>query len=132
MVNWVSSCVYYFLNASTVATYILITPTYTTTIIIFESCALNVKFKHFTLRFNKNFLTLWIPLKKGIWAERKGEDMDISIVCPKFNISLVKYNVLQASFKKVKIWVTVWLWPKHKLLCSLYFSFVMHGWCDQT
>jgi hypothetical protein len=58
--------------------------------------------------------------------------MDISIVCPKFNISLVKYNVLEASFKKVKIWVTVWLWPKHKLLCSLYFSFVMHGWCDQT
>ncbi len=35
--------------------------------------------------------------------------MDISIVCPKFNISLVKYNVLGASFKKVQIRVTVWL-----------------------
>ncbi len=49
--------------------------------------------------------------------------MDISIVCPKFNISLVKYSVLEASFKKVKIWITIWLWSKHKFLCSLYFSF---------
>jgi len=58
--------------------------------------------------------------------------MDISIVCPKFNISLVKYSVLKASFKKVKIWVIIWLWSKHKLLCNLYFSFVTHGWCDQA
>jgi hypothetical protein len=74
--------------------------------------------------------------KKGDmgWKKRRryGDIMDISIVYPKFNISLVKYSVLEASFKKVKIWVIVWLWSKHKLLCTLYFSFVTHGWCDQT
>jgi hypothetical protein len=74
--------------------------------------------------------------KKGDmgWKKRRRQVdiMDIFIVCPKFNISLVKYSVLEASFKKVKIWITICLWSKHNFFYSLYFSFVTHGWHDQT
>jgi hypothetical protein len=38
---------------STAATYIFTAPTYTTTIITLEPCALNAKFQHFILRLNK-------------------------------------------------------------------------------
>jgi hypothetical protein len=34
-------------------------------IIILQPCALNGEFQHLILRFNKNFLTLQIPLKEG-------------------------------------------------------------------
>jgi hypothetical protein len=57
----------FFLSAFITATYILTAPTCTTTTIIsLEPCALNAEFQHFILRFNKNFLTLRIPLKEGI------------------------------------------------------------------
>jgi hypothetical protein len=48
---------------------IFIAPTCTTLIIPFEPCALNVEIQHFILRFNKNILTLWIPLKEGLGIE---------------------------------------------------------------
>jgi len=55
-----------FLGASTVATYIFTAVVICTTIIIaLEPCALNAEFQHFIPRFNKNFLTLRIPLKGG-------------------------------------------------------------------
>jgi hypothetical protein len=36
-------------------------------------CVLNAEFQCFILRFNKNFLTLWIPLNDGIEGEREGD-----------------------------------------------------------
>jgi hypothetical protein len=44
---------FFFLSASTAATYIFTAPTCTTTIISLEPCALNAEFQHFILRFNK-------------------------------------------------------------------------------
>jgi hypothetical protein len=72
VVNWVSSPLSFFLSASIATTYILTAPTSTTTIITLEPCALNAEFQHFILKFNKNFLTLRIPLKEGIggWKQR--------------------------------------------------------------
>ncbi len=52
VVHWVSSCLTFFLSAST-ATYIFIAPTCRTTIISLKPCALNAEFQHFMLRFNK-------------------------------------------------------------------------------
>jgi len=49
---------FFFLGASTAATYIFTALTCTAPKINFESCALNVEFQHFIPRFNKNFLTL--------------------------------------------------------------------------
>jgi hypothetical protein len=52
----------------------------TTTIVILESCALNAESQHLMLRFNKNFLTLWIPLRfpsfypLGIGGESRPKD----------------------------------------------------------
>jgi hypothetical protein len=43
------------MSASTAATYIFITPTYTTTIVSLKPCALDAKFQHFIQRFNKYF-----------------------------------------------------------------------------
>jgi hypothetical protein len=51
----------------------------TTTILTLEPCALNAEFHHFILRFNKNFLILWIPLKEQTGAQRQGDFMDNSI-----------------------------------------------------
>jgi hypothetical protein len=58
--HWVSSCLSFFLSASTGATYIFTPFTCTTTIISLEPCALNAEFQHFALscsivywRFNK-------------------------------------------------------------------------------
>jgi hypothetical protein len=64
---------------------------------------------------------------------KKGENKVTSwmfVLCVPNLISLVKYSVLKASFKKVKIWIIVWLWSKHKLCVASNFSFVTHGWCD--
>jgi hypothetical protein len=41
-------------------------PTCTTTITTLEPCALNAEFHDFIPKFNKNFLTLRIPLKEGL------------------------------------------------------------------
>jgi uncharacterized membrane protein len=49
MVNWVSSCLSFFLSASTAATYIFTAPTSTNAIISLEPCALNAEFQHFIL-----------------------------------------------------------------------------------
>ncbi len=62
-------------STTAAATYIFTAPTCTTTIITLEPCALNAEFQHFILRFNKNFLTLLIPLKQGIGGEREGDFM---------------------------------------------------------
>ncbi len=73
VVNWVSSCFSFFLNASISATYIFTAPTCTTTLITlkpcalnaeiysylynyynyFDLCALNAETQHFVVRFNK-------------------------------------------------------------------------------
>jgi hypothetical protein len=55
VVNWVSSCLSFFLSASTspllLRTYIFTAPNYcTTTIITLEPCALNAEFQHFILK----------------------------------------------------------------------------------
>ncbi len=51
-VNWVSSCLSFFLSASTAAatTYIFTAPNCTTTIISLEPCALNAEYQQFILR----------------------------------------------------------------------------------
>jgi hypothetical protein len=38
------------------------------------------------MRFSKNFLTLWIPLKEGIGGEREGDFMDNFNECKKKNL----------------------------------------------
>ncbi len=53
VVNSVSSCLSFFLSASTAATYIFTALTCTTTTITLDPCALNAEFQHFILRFNK-------------------------------------------------------------------------------
>jgi hypothetical protein len=46
------------------------------------------------LRFNKNVLTLWIPLKEGIGGEREGEDfMDNSIEKRNSEIAVFRKHV---------------------------------------
>jgi hypothetical protein len=88
VVNWVSSSLSFFPSASTAVTDIFTAPNCTTTITSLEHRALNAEFQHFTLRFNKNVFTLWIPLKEGIGCEggrktrwRQGYFTDNSIGC---------------------------------------------------
>jgi hypothetical protein len=77
VVNWVLSCLSFFLSVSTVATYIFTGPLCTTTIITLKPCALNVEFHHFILRFNKISLLCAHHWKRGIggWkeAQRQGD-----------------------------------------------------------
>jgi hypothetical protein len=49
VINWVSSCLSFFLSAFTAATYIFTAPNCTTTIISLELCALNGEYQHFIL-----------------------------------------------------------------------------------
>jgi hypothetical protein len=67
---------FFFLSASTVATYISTTPKSRTTIITLEPCALNAEFQHFILRLNKISLLCkyHLPLKEGVEGERKSKD----------------------------------------------------------
>jgi len=68
--NWVSSPLSFFLSASTAATCTFTAPTYTTTIITLQPCALNAEFQHFVLRF----LPLLIQLKEAIGGvENRGD-----------------------------------------------------------
>jgi hypothetical protein len=103
-----------FLSASTAATYIFTTPTCTTTTLTLNPCALNADFQHFILRFNKNFITLWIPLKEGIgesrgdrgWKRgwRQGEFVDNSNICQvptNFLIGFI-WNFLALSYRLFK------------------------------
>jgi hypothetical protein len=76
--SFILSCLSFSLSASTDATYIFTALTCTINIISLEPCALNAEFHRFILRFNKNFIILWIPVKEGILGEsrlpRQGED----------------------------------------------------------
>jgi hypothetical protein len=87
VVNWVSSCLSFFLSASTAstaATYTLATPTCTSTIISLESCALNTKFQHFILSWSISYWDLikclyFVDTTERVdrgWkeAQRQGED----------------------------------------------------------
>jgi hypothetical protein len=65
VVNWVSSCLFFFLGASTAATYIFTAPNCTTTIISLEPCALNAEYQHFTLTFIKMSLLCAYLWKRG-------------------------------------------------------------------
>ncbi len=60
---------YFFLSASTGATYIFTTPTCTTTIIT-SNCALNAEFQHFIPRFNKTSLLCGPHSKMGQGVKR--------------------------------------------------------------
>jgi hypothetical protein len=62
VVNCVSSCLSFFLSASTAATYIFTAPYCTTTIIDLEPYA---EFQHFILRFNKMSLLCGYHWKRG-------------------------------------------------------------------
>jgi hypothetical protein len=42
-------------------------------LITLAPCALNAEFQHFILRFNKNFITLQIPLQEGIGGEKEAQ-----------------------------------------------------------
>jgi hypothetical protein len=95
VVNWVSSCLSFFLNTSTAAIYIFTDPNITTTVISLEPCcikcwvsAFHTELQHFMLRFHKNVFTLRIQFKegKGGWnqAQRQGEDrvtLQITLMC---------------------------------------------------
>jgi hypothetical protein len=58
VVNWVSSCLSFFLSASTAVTYIFTAPARTTTIITLEPCALNAEFQHFVLSCSISYYDL--------------------------------------------------------------------------
>ncbi len=87
VVKWVSSCLSFFLSASTAATYIFTAPR------TLEPCALNAEFQHFIPRFNKTSLLYILPLKglgvkrgpKKKRKEKKGDFMDNSNVLSKYN-----------------------------------------------
>jgi hypothetical protein len=67
VVNWVSSCLSFFLERLHCLLHdIFNAPTWTTTIIILKPCALYAEFQHFILRFSKISLLLQILLKEGI------------------------------------------------------------------
>jgi hypothetical protein len=65
VVNWVSSCLSFFLSTSTAATYIFTAPNCTTTIICLNPCALNAEYQHFILRFIKMSLLCRYHWKRG-------------------------------------------------------------------
>jgi len=78
VVNRVSSCLSFFLSASTGGTYVFTGPNCSTTIISLEPCALNAEYQHFILRFIK----LSLPLKEGIGGERRPKDrVKIGLLC---------------------------------------------------
>jgi len=66
VVNWVSSCLSFFLSASTAPTYIFTALTCTTTIISLEPCALNAEFQHFVLRWS---ISYWDLIKCSYFAD---------------------------------------------------------------
>jgi hypothetical protein len=94
VVNWVSSCLSFFLRASTAATYIFTAPNCATTIIHLEPRALNAEFQYFVLSCS---ISYWDLIKclyfrdttergdRG-WkdAQRQGEDkvtLQITQIC---------------------------------------------------
>ncbi len=76
----------------TAATYIFTAPTCTTTIITLKPCSLNAEFQYFIARFNKNFLTLQIPLKEGLEGETEHDFTDNSNIRNFGRISLYLYG----------------------------------------
>ncbi len=74
VVHWVSSCLSFFLSASTAATYIFTALTCTISIISLEPCALNGEFQHFILRSSQMSSLCRLSLKQGIGGERRPKD----------------------------------------------------------
>ncbi len=66
VVNWVSSCLSFFLSASTAATYIFSALPYTITIISLQPCALNADFEHFLLSCS---ISYWDLIKCPYFAD---------------------------------------------------------------
>jgi hypothetical protein len=89
VVNCVSSCLTFFLSASTTATYIFTAPNCTTTIISLEPCALNAEYQHFILRFIKMSLLCGYFVKEGIGGERRPKD--------RVKTGLLYYNISSHS-----------------------------------
>jgi hypothetical protein len=105
VVNWVSSSLSFFLSASTAVIYFFTAPTYTTTIITLEPCALNAEFQHFILRFNKiSFLALGLIVKEGIGGEREGDFMDnfnVHVLPIQFEQLFLLLSLLIITFRSV-------------------------------
>jgi hypothetical protein len=72
VVNWVSSCLSFSLNAFTIATDISSPPTCTGTAITLESCAWNAESQHFIPGFSKISLLCGYHWKEGLGDERRG------------------------------------------------------------
>ncbi len=72
MVNWVSSCLSFFVSSSTAATYIFIALNCTTAIISPEPCAFNAEYQHFILRFIKMSLLCGYTTERGDRGGVKG------------------------------------------------------------
>jgi hypothetical protein len=74
--SWVSPCLSFFSSVPLHYCYIYIHWSYlsTRTVIRLEPCALDAEFQHFILSFNKNFITLQIPLKQtGVKGWKEGQ-----------------------------------------------------------
>jgi hypothetical protein len=120
VVNWVSSCASFFLGACTAANYIFTAPTYTTTIVTLEPCALNAQFQHLLPRFNQISLLCKYHWKTGIGGESRGDRgwnrgwlMDNSIV-------------LSISFGQIRALGCNWTYfnnlvPQHKITHISFF-----------
>jgi len=67
MINWVSSCLSFFLSACTAATYFFFAPTCTSTMITLKPWALHDEIQHFILRFNK-FHYIPDTTERHIWG----------------------------------------------------------------
>jgi len=108
MIIWVSPCLSFFLSTSTVATYIFIALTCTTSIIPLEPYALNDEFQHLITRFNK-ISSHYGYIERGVWgwkeAQKKGnfmKNLNIYIYTPQ-NI----YMGLVRVFDKYLDWPSV-------------------------
>jgi hypothetical protein len=99
VVNWVLSCLSFCLSDSIVATYIFTTPTCTTTIITFKPCALDAKFQHFILRFNKISLLCRYHWKRGLWVKGGSKTNDFAsnsnrLLWLQFDNNLIKTGLI--------------------------------------
>jgi hypothetical protein len=117
VVNWVSSCLSFFLSAFSAARYIFTAPTCTTTIISLEPCALNAKFQHFILRFNKISLVRRYHWKTGYGVKtgpktgRQGDFLDNCIVYKNFFIWSWNPIHLMESLHLLSFLIAIFFFP---------------------
>jgi len=121
VVNWISSCLSLFLNASIIATYIFTTFTCTTTIISLKHCALMLNFNISYWELVKCPYFVNTTKRNDRWwkeAQIQGENIItlwIIIMFPHFPplFVLVSYGAL-VSFKKI------WHYLNHFQICQIF------------